>query len=125
MAKTKFPAPSASAKVAGYLYKTGSKGLIFTQSSDGSGLITTQEQMIDSVESMVEFIPSVEADLKAAPGRVYAIVEMPTRTSNALNAKLVTSIKTHRAEKEELLNPTVKKTRKRRAPAKKASASSV
>jgi len=123
MAKTKFPAPSASAKAVGYLYKTGLKGHVFTQSPDGENAITTQEQMIDAVEGMIEFFPSVEADLKTAPGIVFAIVEMPTRTSNAFNTKLVESIKGHRTATTKATDLSVKPKRKRKSPIKKGAAS--
>jgi hypothetical protein len=101
MAKYKFPIPGADASVAGYVYVAGKHNILFAHSPITAGLIQTEEEMIGSVLNLAGSFPGLEKDVYADAGKMYALVELPTRTSNRLHEELVKAIDLKNAPPEE------------------------
>ena len=86
------PQPKTTQKPAGYIFRMAD-GIMFTTAIDG-GLITDEKKLQESVKNVAEILPRIvtDADQAIGGGKLYAIVELSTRISNAVGGRIIESL---------------------------------
>lgn len=89
MPSKSLPKPKTTQTAAGYVFRMAD-GIMFTTAIDG-GLITDEKKLQESVKNMSDILPRIVTDAEYAigGGKLYALVELSTRISNAVGGRII------------------------------------